>query len=102
MKTEDSEFIEEIIDKSSWLFYGDLDETFDKFVKKVFSKELKDWGFGGLDKESDNFKTAYWLFVSELQKLELAGYGTSPRGMWLNEKGKRFKNIIMNNKNVFC
>lgn len=98
MNNEDLEFLSEIVEKSSWLFYGDLDEYFDEFVKKVFKHELKEYGFGDIKMEPD-FAVAYWLFLSELNSLDLISYGTSPRGAWLSEKGERFKKIIMENDN---
>lgn len=99
MEQEDIDFVEELLGKASWLFYGDLDEYFDDFVKKVFSHELKDWGFGDVKMEPD-FATAYWLFLSELERLNLVEYGTSPMGAWLTPDGERFKKIIMENENA--
>lgn len=94
MKEEDLEFLEEILNKASWLFYGDLEETFDDFVKKVFQHEFSEYGFEKIKMEKE-FAIAYWMFLSELCRLDLAEYGTSPRGAWLTEKGKRFKKLIM-------
>lgn len=95
MKEEDLEFLEDIINDSHWLFYGDLDLV--PFLKKVFTRELRDWGFEALPEE---FALPYWLVVSELIALNLAEYGTSPRGAWLTEKGERFKKLVMENENA--
>lgn len=94
MDKEDLEFLAGVLEKSRWLFYGDLDFYFDKFVRMVFGRELKEWGCEGESMEPD-FATAYWLFLSELVALDLAEYGTSPRGAWLTEEGERFKNLCM-------
>lgn len=100
MKQEDIDFIEtELLDKASWLFYGDLDEHFDDFLKKIFSHELTHFGFDKA-KMTPDFSVAYWLFISELISLDFAEYGTSPRGAWLTEKGKRLKKIVLENENA--
>ncbi len=96
MNEEDLIFLSEIVEKSRWLLYGDLEETFDSFLKEVFQRELKEWGFGGI-KMTHDFSTAYWLLLSEMNCLDLVEYGTSPRGAWLTEKGERFKKIILEN-----
>jgi hypothetical protein len=41
--------------------------------------------------------TAYWLFISLLVANDMYEYGTSPRGGWLTEKGKRLKKIVIEN-----
>lgn len=99
MKTEDLEFLAEILDKSHWLFYGDLDEHFTKFVKSVFSHEFREFGFEEVKMEP-TFAVAYWLFLSELVALDLAEYGTSPRGAWLTDNGERFKKLVMENEDA--
>ena len=99
MKEEDLEFMAEILDKAHWLFYGDLDEHFTDFLKSVFRYELKEWGFGDVKMEP-HFAVAYWLFLSELVALDLAEYGTSPRGAWLTTKGERFKHLVMSNEDA--
>ena len=99
MKKEDLEFIADIFEKSHWLFYGDLDATFDDFVKEVFQHDFKDRGFGGISMDK-TFSIAYWLFLSELVALNLAEYGTSPRGSWLTDDGERFKKIFLENENI--
>ena len=93
--------MEEILHNATWLFYGDLDEHFDNFTKAVFSQDLKKWGFGEIKMEPD-FAVAYLLFISELCKLNLVDYGTSPRGAWLTEQGERFKKIVMENENAIA
>lgn len=94
MKSEDLEFLAEVINQSHWLFYGDLDYYFEKFVRIVFGREFRDWGF---EEESmtPDFAVAYWLFLSELVALDLVEYGTSPRGAWLTESGERFKKLML-------
>jgi lipopolysaccharide biosynthesis glycosyltransferase len=99
MEKADVKFIADILEKSRWLLYGDLDAVFDGFLHKVFEHELKDWGFGDV-KMTDDFATAYWLFISEMEALDLVGYGTSPRGAWLTEDGERFKKIVMENEDA--
>lgn len=101
MEEDDIKFIEEeLLEKAPWLFYGDLDKTFDDFVKKVLSRDLKDWGFGDAKMEPD-FATAYWLFLSELIRLDFAEYGTSPRGAWLTPEGEKLKKIVLKNEKPF-
>lgn len=99
MNQEDKQFIADILNKSRWLFYGDLDEHFTLFLKKVFGHELREYGFEEVKMEHD-FAVAYWLFLSELVSLNLADYGTSPRGAWLTEKGKRFKKLVIENEDA--
>lgn len=90
----DVEFLADTLEKSHWLMYGDLDEHFDSFVRKVFQHEFKEYGFEEVKMEPD-FAVAYWLFLSELVSLNLAEYGTSPRGAWLTLEGERFKKIVL-------
>jgi hypothetical protein len=99
MNEQDLQFLDGILDKAHWLFYGDLDVHFDGFLKKVFSRELREWGFDELPAE---FDLPYWLLVSELVALDLVEYGTSPRGAWLTPEGERFKKIVMENKNAIA
>ena len=99
MKQEDKEFVESIINDSTWLLYGDLDETFDEFLKKVFAHDLSEYGFHTIEM-SEDFSTAYWLLISEFNRLNIIEYGTSPRSAWLTEKGERFKKIVMENENA--
>lgn len=99
MTNEDIEFVAEIVEKSSWLFYGDLDEHFDDFLKEVLKNDLKLYGFGDIEMSRD-FAVAYWLLISELVKLDLVEYGTSPRGAWFTEKGERFKKVVLGHENA--
>ena len=99
MKKEDKEFMSEILDKSRWLFYGEFEVYLQTFLEEVFKHDLKDYGFEDI-KMSNEFAVAYWSVLSELVSLDLAEYGTSPRGAWLTEKGERFKEIIMSNENA--
>ena len=94
MEKEDLEFLTEILNESAWFLYGDLDEYFDGFLRRVFAKDLRDWGFSDVELEP-TFAVAYWLLISELVRLDLVEYGTSPRGAWLTEKGERFKSLVM-------
>jgi len=99
MNNEDKEFLADILEKSHWLLYGDLDEHFTDFIKEVFKHEFRDYGFEDI-KMAPDFAVAYWLFLSELVALKLADYGTSPRGAWLTEEGKKFKRLIMENEDA--
>jgi len=99
MNKDDLEFLGGILDDSSWLFYGDLDEHFTTFVKKVFTHKFSEYGFEEVKMEPD-FAVAYWLFLSELVRLDLAEYGTSSRGAWLTERGERFKSLIIENNDA--
>ena len=99
MNNEDLEFLAEVVEKAHWLFYGDLDEHFDAFVRRVFQHEFKEYGFEDVKMEPD-FAVAYWLFLSELVALDLAEYGTSPRGAWLTEGGKRFKKLCLTHEDA--
>jgi hypothetical protein len=89
----DIEFIARILDKSDWLFYGEFECYLTEFLQKVFTKDLKEYGFD--ESLPNDFQVAYWSILSELVKLNLADYGTSPRGAWLTEDGERFKSIIV-------
>ena len=99
MEKEDLEFMAEIVERSHWLLYGDLEENFSTFIKKVFEHDFKEYGFGDIKMEPD-FAVAYWLLISELTSLNLYEYGTSPRGGWLTEQGIRFKKIILENEDA--
>lgn len=99
MKTEDIEFLEGILDKAHWLFYGDLEEHFTPMLKTVFSHELKEFGFDEIE-IGPYFDLAYWLLLSELVALDLVEYGTSPRGAWLTPEGERFKKLVMENEDA--
>ena len=99
MKVEDLEFMSEIVERSHWLLYGDLEEHFSDFIKKVFTHDFKEYGFGDIEMEPD-FAVAYWLFISELTALNLYEYGTSPRAGWLTPDGERFKKIILENEDA--
>lgn len=94
----DIEFLARILDKSSWLFYGEFEDYLTEFLQRVFTKDLKDYGFD--ESLPNDFQVAYWSILSELVKLDLAEYGTSPRGAWLTEDGERFKRIIVGTKNA--
>src|SRR3972149_6208790 len=97
MKNEDLEFLAGIVEKSRWLFYGDLDEHFDGFLRDVFRNELRDYGFETVPMTRD-FAVAYWLFISEMVALDLVEYGTSPRGCWLTTEGGRVKTLGVSNE----
>lgn len=99
MKEEDLVFLEEILNNASWLFYGDLDEYFDDFIRRVFEHEFREYGFEEIPMKPE-FAIAYWLLLSEFCELNLAEYGTSPRGAWLTEKGERFKALCLANENA--
>lgn len=99
MNNEDLEFLADILEKSHWLFYGELDVHLNDFAKKVFEREFQNYGFHDV-KMTHEFATAYWLFLSELVALDLAEYGTSPRGAWLTERGERFKRLVLGNSNA--
>lgn len=88
---KDMEFLDDLTNRASWLFYGDIEYSFSDFLRKVFKKDLIEWGFADLE---GDFNTAYWLFVSEMNRLDLVDYGTSPRGAWLTEDGERFKRLF--------
>lgn len=94
MSEDDLRFLAEIMDSSAWLLYGDLDGDLDAFAETVFRHEFSDYGFGNVPMTRD-FGVAYWFFLSELVRLDLAGYGTSPRGAWLTPKGERFKALVV-------
>lgn len=90
---DDIEWLAERIDDSSWLFYGEFDAYLNNFLRAIFEKDLRDIGF---DQTLPNdFQVAYWSVLSELVKLDLVEYGSSPRGAWLTPDGERFKRIIM-------
>lgn len=101
MSEDDVSFLAGILEQSSWLLYGNLEERFDAFVREVFQHEFKDYGFGDVAMTRD-FAVAYWLFLSELVKLDLAEYGTSPRGAWLTDKGKRFRDICLGHSDALA
>ena len=95
---DDIIFLAKILSESSWLFYGEFEVYLNSFLKSIFQKELKDFGFD--EKLPNDFQVAYWSVLSELKKLNLVDYGTSPRGAWLTEEGERFKRVILENDNA--
>lgn len=94
MNIEDLNFLSEILNKSRWLLYGDLDQHLTSMLKTVFSHDFKDFGFNNI-KIGPYFELAYWLLISELTALNLFEYGTSPRSGWLTKEGERFKQLVM-------
>ena len=90
---DDIAWLADVLEESHLLFYGELEVYLDTFLKRVFSHELSDYGFGRVPM-AHNFATAYWLFVSWAVHADLLEYGTSPRGAWFTDKGKRFKRIL--------
>ena len=97
MKEIELQILEKLLDRSSWLFYGDWEEEMSLFVREILKNEFREYGFEEIKLEGDK-KVAYWLLLSELVRLNLAEYGTSPRGAWLTEEGKKFKEIVMEHK----
>lgn len=103
----DDEFWNRTLEDATWLLYGDLDEHFTAFADSVFSRmEERDglppsfspFGFTSgvsLLPLEPTYAVAYWLFLSELVRLDFASYGTSPRGAWLTEDGVRFRRIFL-------
>lgn len=91
MNNNDRLFMHTLLQRSNWLFYGDLEETIDDFARKVFERPLVEYGLYGAPIEA----LPYWLFLSELVALDLAEYGGSPRGAWLTPEGERFKAICL-------
>ncbi len=92
---EDIKWLADVLDESSWLFYGEFDEYLQSFFSGIFQEELSHYGFN--ESLSNDFQVAYWSVLSELVKLDLAEYGTSPRGAWLTPNGEKFKEIITGN-----
>lgn len=99
MNEEDLKFIAEILEESNLLFYGEFEVYLGTFLKEVFKHEFKEYGFEEI-KMTNDFATAYWFVLSWLNSQDMFNYGTSPRGGWLEEKGERFKKIIMKNENA--
>lgn len=99
LTTEDLEWLANIIENSTLLFYGEFEDYLNSFLKEVFKYEFKDIGFGYIQKD-EIFLTAYWFLLSWLCSHGLFEYGSSPRGGWLTEDGKRFKKIILENDNA--
>jgi hypothetical protein len=91
-RMSDQEFWEKVLGDAAWLFYGELQDVLPDFLEDVLEKPFDEWGFDR-DMERD-FAVAYWLLISELVRLDLYEYGTSPRGGWLTDKGKRFVRIF--------
>lgn len=79
---------------AAWLFYGELDALFPAFVQRVFTHDFADYGFRNVPMDAD-FALSYWLFLSELSRLGLVDYGTSPRGAYLTPDGKRFRDMLL-------
>ena len=90
---DDIAWLADLLEDSPLLFYGELEELLDKFLPRLFAYDFPAYGFGSVPM-TDDFATAYWLFVSWACRADLLEYGTSPRGAWLTDKGKRFKQII--------
>lgn len=96
---EDIEFLDEIFENDSLLFYGEFEEYLNNFLQTIFKNDLKRYGFEEI-KTSDEFRVAYWFLLSWLDTKNMFEYGTSPRGGWLTEKGERFKQLVITNDNV--
>jgi hypothetical protein len=98
MEKEYIKWLADILEESHWLFYGEFEVYLNEFLKQIFQKEFNEIGYN--EKLPNDFQVAYWSVISEMEFLYLFEYGTSPRGGWLTEKGKKFKEIIMNNENA--
>lgn len=86
------EKVKEKIDNTRALFYGELEWHLDNYLPKFFSVEVKDVGFD----ESHPLNTLeFWFTVSWLSEMDFLEYGTSPRGAWLTDEGKEFKEFIL-------
>ena len=96
----DIEWLADLLEKSNWLFYGEFDDYLNTFLKRAFQKEPKDFGFD--ESLPNDFQVAYWSVISELNALNLIDYGTSPRGAWLTDDGKRFKALVLDRENAIA
>ena len=90
---DDIAWLADVLEESHLLFYGELEACLDTFLPRLFAYDFPAYGFGHVPMTED-FAMAYWLFVSWACQADLLEYGSSPRGAWLTEKGKRFKRII--------
>jgi hypothetical protein len=83
------------VENTDALFYGELEYHLDQYLPKFFSVEVKDVGFN--DKHPMN-TLEFWFVVSWLVRMDFLEYGTSPKGAWLTESGKEFKEYVLSNK----
>lgn len=97
--TNDIEWLADLLEESPLLFYGDFEQPLNNFLKEVFQHELKDFGFGDVPM-NDEFVVAYWFLISWMNSKKLVEYGTSPRGCWLTEDGKRLKKMVLENEDA--
>ncbi len=86
----------EKLQDTNGLFYGELEFYLDSYIKKFFSVEVRDVGF---EEKHPMNNLEFWLVVSMLVKMDMLEYGTSPRGSWLTEDGKKFREFCLTEEN---
>jgi len=86
------EKLREKLEESGLLFYGEMEYFLDEYLPKFFEVDVKSVGF---NEEHPMNNLQFWFTVSWLTKMGFLEYGTSPRGAWLTEDGKRFKEYIL-------
>ena len=82
----------ELLENTDCLLYGELEFYLDQYLKDFFRVEVKDVGF---DDNHPMNNLPFWFVVSMLVKMDMLEYGTSPRGAWLTEDGKLFKQYCL-------
>lgn len=82
----------ELLEDTDCLFYGELEYHLDSYIKKFFSVEVSEVGF---DDEHTMNNLEFWFVVSMLVRMDMLDYGTSPRGAWLTDDGKLFKEYCL-------
>lgn len=94
----DDQLMRNILERSHWLFYGELEEQLAPILLEIALAEFPDHGFE-VCKRPQSEQLAYWLVILELCALGPFTYGTSPRGAFPWEDGDRFLEIIRKHQN---
>ena len=85
-------FLIEFLEETEILFYGEFEEIFPRILNEMINYEQEmSWIKDRLDYMS---RSEYWFMVSILNKTGIIEYGSSPRGYWLTEKGKKLKSLF--------
>jgi len=85
----DKLFIQNFLNETELLFYGEMEELFPPLLKKVLLL-IKT----GNTKDMFDTDASYWFIVSILNKNKYISYGTSPRYPFMTEKGEKLLSVI--------
>ena len=87
-----NKFLIEFLEETDLLFYGELEEIFPRLLNEMINYGDDYAKRDKIVKKID--EPLFWFMVSILNKTGIIEYGSSPRGYWLTEKGKKLKGLF--------